>query len=222
MVADEYGNIRETIKKIQPTAVIEKIEPSPLSGLFSVYAKDYEPIYMTLDGKRFLVGTLLEVTENGKVIDRGAEHKNSERAALLAKVPVNDMIVFKPKGKTLQTVHVFTDVDCSYCQKLHQDINAYTAAGIEIRYLAYPRGGLETETFSKMESIWCAKDRHQLMTKAKAGSSVDVEICSNPVASQYRLGKAMGVQGTPSIYDQDGRQIGGYLTVDGMKKALGI
>lgn len=218
--ADDYSAVRASVARIQPTAEIEKIEESPLPGLVAVYAKDFDPIYMTLDGKRFLVGSVLEVTSSGKVIDLGADRKNAERAAALKKVPVEDMIVFKPRGPAKGAVYVFTDVDCGYCRKLHSEINSYTDAGIEIRYLAYPRGGLESETFGKMEAIWCSKNRKLAISAAKAGSSVESVNCSNPVANQFRLGKAIGVQGTPAIYTIDGRQIGGYLPAETMKKSL--
>lgn len=220
--ADDYEPIRATVAKLQPNAVIEKIEPSPLKGLISVYVKDFDPIYMTPDGRSFIVGTMLQVTDAGKVVDVGGERKAGERAALLRKAPQADMITYRPKGDAKAAVYVFTDVDCGYCRQLHSHVQEYTAAGIEIRYLAYPRGGLESDTFGKMESIWCSKDRAASLTKAKAGGEIPAANCSNPVAGQYRLGKALGVQGTPAVFTADGRQIGGYLPTEAMKKALGI
>lgn len=218
--AEDYDAVRASVARIQPTAEIEKIEPSALPGLVAVYAKEFDPIYMTLDGKRFIVGSVLEVTSSGKVIDLGADRKNAERATALSKVPAEDLIIFRPKGQVKAVVYVFTDVDCGYCRKLHSEIKDYTDAGIEIRYLAYPRGGLESETFGKMESVWCSKDRARAIGVAKSGAEVGLVNCSNPVANQFRLGKAIGVQGTPAIYTVDGRQIGGYLPAAAMKKSL--
>jgi thiol:disulfide interchange protein DsbC len=37
---------------------------------------------------------------------------------------------------------VFTDITCGYCQKLHHDLQSYLDAGISIKFLAFPRAGL--------------------------------------------------------------------------------
>ena len=120
------------------------------------------------------------------------------------------MIIFSPKGETKGAVYVFTDVDCGYCQKLHQEVPQLNAAGIEVRYLAYPRAGLSTPTFDKMVSAWCADDRNAAMNALKIGANVTAKKCDNPVAAQYQLGAAMGVTGTPAIVLEDGTLIPGY------------
>ena len=42
------------------------------------------------------------------------------------------------------------------------------AAGVEVRYLAYPRAGRESASYAKMVATWCAHDRRAL----KAGSAI--------------------------------------------------
>ena len=40
----------------------------------------------------------------------------------------------------------------------------YNALGIEVRYLAYPRAGLESQTADKIVSAWCADNRNEALT----------------------------------------------------------
>lgn len=219
--AQDYSQIEKGIKTLQPTAKISSIEKSAIDGLFEVRMEDFEPVYMTQDGRHFIMGTLLEITAEGRVTNHTQEKLRQERKQLLARVPMSDVIVYKP-AKPKKVVWVFTDVDCGYCRKFHTEVPDFNAAGIEIRYVAYPRGGVETEAFKKMASIWCQSDRGAALTKVKAGGEIAEANCPNAVAAQYRLGQAMSVQGTPAVFTEDGDQIGGYLTPDQMKKALGL
>lgn len=220
-VAQDYPLIEKGIKTLQPTAKIISIEKSAIPTLFEVRMNDFEPVYMTEDGRHFIMGTLLEITPEGRVTNHTQEKLRQERKQLLARVPMSDVIVYKPT-KPKKVVWVFTDVDCGYCRKFHTEVPEYNAAGIEIRYVAYPRGGLEAESFKKMASIWCQADRGAALTKVKAGGEITETNCPNAVAAQYRLGQAMSVQGTPAVFTEDGDQLGGYLTPDQMKKALGL
>jgi thiol:disulfide interchange protein DsbC len=94
---------------------------------------------------------------------------------------------------------------------MHREVPELNKAGIAVRYLAFPRSGLEGESFKKAAAVWCSADRQKAMTAAKQGKSVSAKTCENPVAKQFNLGQAMGVSGTPAVYTADGEQIGGYI-----------
>jgi thiol:disulfide interchange protein DsbC len=86
--------------------------------------------------------------------------------------------------------------------------------GLAVRYLAYPRGGIDSTAYSKLEAVWCADDRQQAMTDAKNGKNVVSKQCSNPVANEYELGQKFGVRGTPAIYKANGEALSGYIPPD--------
>jgi thiol:disulfide interchange protein DsbC len=107
---------------------------------------------------------------------------------------------------------VFTDVDCGYCRQFHNQIDEYLNLGIQVNYLAYPRAGLDSESYEKISSAWCDEDPQYSLTLLKQGKEIDKKLCSNnPVEKHFKLGQAIGVQGTPSIVTEDGRMIPGYL-----------
>ena len=58
-------------------------------------------------------------------------------AIVFATRSTDDMIVFKPAGQTKAIINVFTDVDCGYCRKLHNEVPQLNAMGIEVRYLLF-------------------------------------------------------------------------------------
>ena len=80
-----------------------------------------------------------------------------QRALEKMRIPEDEMIVFTP-DTVKASITVFTDVDCTYCRALHGDLEELMAYGIEVRYLAYPRGG-QAATTDKMISVWCSDDR---------------------------------------------------------------
>ena len=59
-------------------------------------------------------------------------------------------------------VYVFTDVDCGFCKKFHSQISEYNNLGISVKYAAFPRSGIDGETYNKMVSVWCSEDRNAL------------------------------------------------------------
>ncbi|OMP37726.1 disulfide bond formation protein DsbC [Stenotrophomonas sp. KAs 5-3] len=176
-------------------------------------------------------GQLLYVSDDGRYLfqsqpydTRAKGPANSEgllgyRRDLLAKANHGDRIVFAaPNAK--YTISVFTDIECGYCRKLHQDIAELNRNGISVEYLAFPRMGLGSKDYTDMISVWCAADRRQALTNAKRGGSVPAKNCTNPVAMQYALGQQLGVNGTPAIFAPDGTQLGGYLPPAQLRAAL--
>jgi len=127
--------------------------------------------------------------------------------------------VFAP-SQAKYTVTVFTDLDCGYCRKLHAQIADFNRAGIAVDYVFWPRSGLVGDSYDKAVSVWCAADRRKAFTDAKLGLSIPKATCANPVAQDYNLGIAVGVDGTPAIFASDGTQLGGFLTPADLKAKL--
>jgi len=179
-------------------------------------------VYATADGKYFLLGDLFQIQAKG--FANITEHKrNGERAKLLADVKLKDMIVFKPKTASKGVINVFTDVECGWCQRFHQDVPQLNAMGIEVRYLAYPRAGIGSEDYKKMVTAWCAKDRQGTLTRYKNREAVPLSVCAdNPVAAEYQLGERIGVNGTPTLVTADGELIPGYVPPTELAQRLGV
>jgi thiol:disulfide interchange protein DsbC len=137
----------------------------------------------------------------------------------LAKIKNVEMIIFSP-DKTKHTITVFTDIDCPYCQKLHAEIEDYNKAGIEVRYLMFPRAGVDSPSYKKAISVWCANDSNKALTDAKQGKKVEAKTCENPIQSQMTVAQMVGVTGTPAIVLEDGEMLPGYRPVKEMSVVL--
>ncbi len=197
------------------------VDTSQIPGLYKV-SLNGTTLYSDAKGTYFIAGDLYQVTTNG-FVNLGEMDRNVSRAEKISKLDPKDMIIFPATSPRKGTITVFTDVDCYYCQKLHQEVPEMNEMGIEVRYLAYPRAGIGSKSYDKIASAWCAKDPNDAITKLKNKQTIPTNVCDdNPVAAEYRLGQQLGVKGTPAIVMENGRLLPGYLPADKMAATLGI
>ncbi|MEJ0039225.1 MAG: DsbC family protein [Gammaproteobacteria bacterium] len=194
--------------KIPGGAKAEELHASPIPGVYEL-ARGTEIAYVSEDGKYAIAGDLFELGTDKNLTEAT---RRAERLKLLATVPESQMVVFSPK-EPKYTISVFTDVDCTYCRKLHSQIAEYNRLGIKVRYLSFPRSGPDTESWEKAEAVWCAANRGEALTRAKRGEEISKpKTCANtPIAREYQLGEDVGVRGTPAIVLENGEMLPGYL-----------
>ena len=206
----------------QPIA-IESIKPSPAPGISEVQIENGPMLYATDDGAYFFLNGDLHRADGADAINLTEERRSVGRREQMATVSVDDMVVFSPEGETLDYVSVFTDVTCFYCQKFHREVDQLNAKGIEVRYLAFPRGGIDSDGAKKLATAWCAEDQQTTLTELKAGVELPLNECANnPIAAQYQLGKDLGVSGTPAIVTSTGLMIPGYRPASDLAALLGL
>lgn len=206
---------RQAILSINPELKIDRIVAAPLQGFREVIVGG-QALYISDDGKFLLQGNLFDIVAKKDISQDGVAEVRRE---LLAEVPASERIVFSPAAPKY-TVTVFTDVECGYCRRLHQEIAEYNKLGIAIEYLAFPRMGVGTPDFDLMVSVWCSADRNKALTDAKEGRKVPKRSCDSPVARHYELGQRVGLTGTPMIVTASGARMPGYMPPDALLQAL--
>lgn len=214
--APSQDAVRAAVMKLAPKATIDAIEPAPMEG-FQQVLMGGQLVYVSNDGRYLMQGGLYDATNKTDLTD---QRLGKARTSKLAAIPASQHLVFAPSSAPKYKITVFTDLDCGYCRKLHSEMAEYNAKGIEVDYLFFPRSGLNTPSYDKAVSVWCAKDRNAAFTAAKAGAEPSPLKCDNPIASQFQLGVDLGVDGTPAIYAADGTKLGGYLPPDQMLARL--
>lgn len=126
-------------------------------------------------------------------------------------------------GPTLpsHTITVFVDVTCEHCAQMVQDLDELASLGIRVQFLAYPMSGPNTLVGQKMADIWCADDPESALRAAMLGGAVLRAQCPRPiVAFHYALAKQLDLSGSPSILNEKGDVIGGYLPPKDLLRAL--
>ncbi|WP_338560267.1 DsbC family protein [Acinetobacter sp. KS-LM10] len=202
--------LEKNFKTANINAKIIDIKPTELANIYWVNLEGMAPVYTTSDGQYIMQGDLLRLGDK-TIINVNDAFQSEISKKLLSELKVEDLIVYPAQGKTKHVVYIFTDISCPYCHKLHEHMAEINSKGIEVRYIAWPRGD---QFIPAMESVWCSKDRKAAFAQGIAGVELPPASCKNPVRDQYQIGLNMGVNGTPAIYSMDGLYLGGYMTAD--------
>lgn len=192
--------IKQSLTKLGVTS--SDVQAAPVAGMKTVLT-DNGVLYVTEDGKHIIQGPMYDVS--------GAQPVNVTNQLLMKKLNALDkeMIVYKA-AQEKHVITVFTDITCGYCHKLHEQMSDYNALGITVRYLAFPRQGLQSQAEQDMKAIWCAKDRNKALDDAMNGKGVQPASCNVDIAKHYTLGVQMGVNGTPAMVLSNGMVLPGY------------
>ena len=232
--------ILERLQTSHPTLRFSHVRPSPIPGLYQVNISNQlntgnqanvesRVAFVSDSGDYLIAGEMYAVRADGLVNLQERERREAEkafepdRAKLVAAVDKSDMVIFTPEGKTKGHIYIFTDIDCGFCRKLHSQMDAMLAKGIEVRYLAFPRAGPKSRSADKLITTWCAKSPQEVMTRFKGGENVSLALCdNNPIAEQYKLGQQVGVRGTPAIVLASGQLIPGAVSPEFLAQEMGI
>jgi len=197
---------RVALAKKMPDSKPEDFRPTPVPGVYE-YALGAIVIYLSADGRYLFRGDLLDLEADANVTE---SRRREQRVKLLAQTPEKDMIVFGPRDAR-HTVTVFTDIDCGFCRRLHEEIGKYNELGIRVRYLFFPAAGPGSEAWSKAETVWCSRNRQDALTRAKRGERLAAQKCASKVERDHDLGESLGLRGTPAIVLPNGEMLDGYL-----------
>lgn len=209
------ASARKALSALAPAAKVESVRTAPVAGFDEVVA-DGQVLYVSHDGEHVFTGelwragareNLTDARKAGMRRDAFAAHGSGKRIVFAAKQPRH-------------TVEVFTDFDCGYCRRLHQDIAKYNELGISVEYVLFPRGGPASPSFDRAVSVWCAADRRQAFTAAKLGTEPEHKVCPNPIEESFALAARAGVAGTPTVFDDEGHLVGTYMTPEQMLARL--
>ena len=186
----------------------ENVNQSPMDGWYTIQ-KGSVVAYVSDDGRYLLQGDLIDLESS---VNLSEQSRSDSRRVLMKSLDDEDAILFSP-AEPKYSVTVFTDVDCTYCRKLHSQIDEYMSQGIAVRYVLYPRNGPASRAWTTSEDVLCSRDRNSALTAAKLDRAFQTSKCDASILTRhYTLGQDIGLSGTPAIVLEDGTLIGGYVT----------
>jgi thiol:disulfide interchange protein DsbC len=206
------AKVGELFDMVEP----ENVKSSPIDGWYMIQ-KGSLIAYISDDGRYLLQGDLIDLELQTNLSETA---RTVSRRELMATVTDDQVITFSPEH-VKYSISVFTDIDCTYCRRLHSQIQQYMDRGIEVRYLMYPRSGPASPAWKKAEEVWCSPDRQNALTQAKLDHDFPTAQCdASIVREHYMIGGDIGLSGTPAIVLDDGTLIGGYLAPDQLLATL--
>ena len=213
---EELEQVRQKVNSMFEMIGPEDVTPSPIDGWYTIH-RGSVVAYVSASGRYLLQGDMIDLDLN---VNLSEAVRSDSRRDLMSAIPDDEVIAFSP-SEVKYSVSVFTDVDCTYCRRLHNQIDEYLALGIEVRYLMYPRNGPTSPSWTVAQEVWCANDRNGALTAAKADRNFASTDCDASIVDHhYQLGQEIGLSGTPAIVFDDGTLISGYVPPDQLRDRL--
>ncbi|MBF7072868.1 DsbC family protein [Glaciecola sp. MH2013] len=183
-----------------------------MEGLYEA-SIDGQSLVVTKDGKRAVIGEVFDL-QNMVNLTRVEKQKGQVILAQqeIAKLNEDDFVTYPAEGESIGQLYVFSDTTCGYCRKLHLEVADYQKAGIDVKYIPYPRSQLidGEVAFEKLKQVMCADDKQTAMTKIKEGSDNNAFVktsyeqsCIDSIRKGQLAGRNVGLQGTPFMYLSD-------------------
>ncbi|HXY53843.1 MAG TPA: DsbC family protein [Nitrospirota bacterium] len=194
----EKKDAEKILKKVLPSGNLLDVKLSPIGGLWQL---DVEAggkrgsLYLDFSQKHLI---------NGQIIPLEAVKVN------FSKVPLKDAIVMGPKTAKRRVV-VFTDPDCPFCKKLHEEIKQVLAMRNDVAFYIMPFPlPMHKDAYKKVQAILCEKSL-ALLDDAFAGKALTEPACPNElVEKNIALARELGFNGTPVLVRDDGTVLSGY------------
>ncbi|MBT3447414.1 MAG: thioredoxin fold domain-containing protein, partial [Candidatus Thioglobus sp.] len=150
----DKNNIIAGINTYFPNVTEQDINPTPFKGLYEVILRSprLDVIYISEDGRYLAQGEVIDLKTRKNLTQ---SRLSSLAKEILATTTDNEKVIYKADDEQY-VINVFTDVDCPFCRKLHKDVAALNKLGITMKYLAFPRSGVNTKSYYRSVAIWCA------------------------------------------------------------------
>lgn len=199
----EKKEAEELVKKIAPTGTVLDIKLAPVKSfwLIEVEANGRRGGIMLDFSKKYLA----QLTPVEAVIPKKID---------FSKIPLKDAVVLGAKNPKKKAV-VFTDPDCPYCRKLHEEMKQAVAKRKDIAFylIMFPLP-MHKDAYPKSQAVLCEKSL-TLLDDAFSGKSVPEPKCSSEALERsLAVGKEFNVSGTPTLVREDGTVTSGALPAD--------
>lgn len=207
-----FATGESTIHKFEKLGLSDiEVTPSPINGVEQVSTA--EGIFY-VSGDYFLAGKLYKLTDK-QPIDMTNQY-------LMGKLNAQEkeMIIYPAKNEK-HVVTVFLDTSCHYCHLLFEKVPEYNQLGITMRFMAFPRNGLHSQTAQQMEAVWTSKNP-TFALKQLENEQIYPKVLkeANIVKKQYELGRKFGISGTPAIIMSNGEVLPGYIKPEQLIRIL--
>jgi len=215
--ASQEAAIREAISKRLPQLkAIDEVRPAAIPGLYEIRVNGTEIYYTDAKGNYLIQGSIFETKGLRNLTE---ERINKLTAIKFDSLPIKDALTIV-RGNGARKLAVFQDPNCGYCKRFERDLQKVD--NVTIYMFLYPILGQDSADKSK--AIWCAKDKAQAwqdwMLRDQPAPAAAAMCDTSPLARNVEFGKSYRIQGTPTLFFEDGSRIPGAIDAQQVEKQL--
>ena len=212
---DPVAAIKRTLIERYPKIPIVDVQPSAVPGIYEVFTGG-TIVYSDATGDHLFVGRLIDTRSNR---DLSAERLDVYNGVDFQRLPFERAIKIV-KGNGSRRLVLFEDPDCPYCHKLEQELTTIT--DVTMYVFLYPLEDLHPGATGQAHAIWCSPDRASAWTewmvnrKPPPGGACR----SDPIGENQRLGRALRVNETPTLFLPNGHRVAGVPDLARLQQML--
>ena len=136
-VLEDKATIKAVLAKQMPDLKLTGVNETSVPGMYEVIMPP-RIFYVSADAKYLITGDMIQISSGDNITSPQRDKARADAVELLGE---DSMIVYAPR-QVKHTITVFTDIDCGYCRKLHNemaeyniDINAIAPGAVNTRLL---------------------------------------------------------------------------------------
>lgn len=217
----EKHEVEKLLGGSQSRVKVLDIHLSQIKSLWevSIEDKDRKKTLFYLDfSKKFLIPGPINIVEISTAYRKQSEKskkKQEIRKIDISKIPLQNTLVMGD-GKGPKKLIVFTDPDCPFCGKLHQEIKKIMGIRKDITFYLklFPLLTMHKDSYWKAKSIACNKSLKMLEDNFDNMTIPKTDCNTQEIDDNIKLAESLSITGTPTIILPDGRLISGALPSD--------
>ena len=193
------------------------VKLSEVPGLWDVeatYQGRKVPLYLDFSKQYLISGNIVKLDSGENLTRRSFIDMNRVD---VSRIPLDDAVIIGNPAAQRRII-VFDDPECTYCRKLHPEMEKVVAKHDDIAFFIklYPLA-MHPEAYDKARTIVCARSKESneralvLLSDSLAGKALPPPACvSDQVDKNIALAKELHISSTPTLIMPDGRVLPGY------------
>ncbi len=211
--ADDADRIKAELKKKVPEAPVESVRKIPYGNLYEVVTGS-EIIYTDDKVSFILLGSIIDT--------KARENITEARMRQLSAIKFDELPLERAikivRGNGSRRFAIFEDPNCGYCKRFERDLMGITDTTMYV--FLYPI--LSQDSLEKAKAIWCAPDRGKtwidMMVRDAAAPGEGK--CATPIDQNLAFGREKRINGTPTIFFENGERVPGVMPIAEFDKKL--
>jgi thiol:disulfide interchange protein DsbC len=212
-LAQDVEKVKAELKKRVPEAPVDSVRKIPYGGLYEVTVGG-EVLYTDEKATFLVLGSIVDLRTKENITEARMRQVNK---VSFADLPLDSAIKIV-RGNGSRKVAIFEDPNCGYCKRFERDLAG--VSDITVYVFLYPI--LSASSVTKAKAIWCAADRGKawLDTMVRDTPVTGDGSCTTPLDKNLAFGQSKRIQGTPTIFFEDGERVPGVMAMADFEKKL--
>lgn len=210
--------VGEILKKLKVSdAKVRDIKMSPVKGLWEVSVDNQGKnglVYVDFSKKYVVQGPIVEVATGVDKTREQYQVMQDRKKIDVSQISLKNALVLGDR-KAKKRVIVFTDPDCPFCARLHEEMKKVVEKRKDIVfYIRLFPLKMHPDSYWKSKSIVCNKSLKMLEDNFAKKPIARTECDTKEVNNTLKLAEKLGITGTPTLILPNGKMRSGAMGAD--------